>query len=242
MNEPKCCVVLPAAGVGRRMAADLPKQYLELAGRLVIEHTLERMLSHPQVDRVVVAIGKDDNHWAQVAFAQHPKVSQVTGGTHRSDSVINALAFLSKRSDPDDWVLVHDAARPCVRLDDITQLLRNGRGHPVGGLLGVPVHDTMKRTDARGEIIATVDRQCLWHAFTPQMFRLGQLLAALKSAKTAGQAVTDEASAMELAGYHPLLVKGSPDNIKITRPEDLDLAAYFLRQQATEHNRRRLIG
>ena len=132
----------------------------------------------------------------------------------------------------DDWVLVHDAARPCVRPSDISKLIDTVVDHPVGGLLAMPVRDTMKRADANGQVTATVDRRDLWHAFTPQMFRLGMLRRALISAIDAGVAVTDESSAMELAGHAPVLVEGHPDNIKITRPQDLDLAAYYLAAQA----------
>ena len=236
MNEPKFWVVLPAAGVGRRMGADVPKQYLELAGRRVIEHTLERMLYHPLLDGVVVAVAAQDDRWPQVEFAQHPDVSHVVGGAQRSDSVLNALSWLSRRAAPEDWVLVHDVARPCIRRRDLTQLIQRVRIHPVGGLLGVPARDTMKRTDASGVITETVQRHLLWHAFTPQMFRLGLLRAALRSAKVSGQAVTDEASAVEFAGHRPLLVEGSSDNIKITRPEDLELATYYLHCQAAEQD------
>lgn len=236
MTKPKFWAVLPAAGLGQRMGADAPKQYLELAGRPMIEHSLERMLQHPLIEGLVVALAPSDHRWSLTAFAQHPDVHHVLGGAQRADSVLNALSWLRRRAAPDDWVLVHDVARPCVRRRDVSYLIERVGSHPVGGLLGVPARDTMKRTDASGLITVTVERHLLWHAFTPQMFRLGLLLAALQSVKSSGQAVTDEAGAVEFAGHRPLLVQGCSDNIKITRPEDLELAAYYLRCQAADND------
>jgi len=224
--------IIPAAGVGKRMGADIPKQYLVLAGRPVIDHTVERILLHPRIDGVYVALGEEDGWWADTEYADHPDLVRVAGGTERCHSVFNALNALAGRAKPDDWVLVHDAARPCVRREDITGLVDQLQSHPVGGLLGMPVRDTMKRTDGVGVITATVSRENLWHAFTPQMFRFGMLLDALSRALAAGVLVTDEASAMEWAGHYPLMVAGSPDNLKVTRPEDLALAAFYLDAQA----------
>ena len=232
MSGPRHWAVVPAAGVGRRMGAGRPKQYLPLAGRPVIEHGLARLLAHPRIAGVCVALGAGDPWWPETAYANHPRLFTVTGGAERRDSVANALAVLARRGDPGDWVLVHDAARPCLRPGDLDRLMGALEGHPVGGLLGVPVHDTMKRTDPDGEVIATVAREHLWHAFTPQMFRLAPLQRALGEAIHAGVPVTDEASAMEWAGARPLMVAGHPDNIKITRPEDLPLAEFYLQRQA----------
>lgn len=229
---PNHWAIIPAAGVGKRMGANIPKQYLELDGRPVIDHTVERILLHPRIDGVYVALGKDDGWWEDTEFAGHPDLVRVEGGAERCHSVLNALVALAGRAAPDDWVLVHDAARPCVRRRDITRLIDTLADHPVGGLLGMPVRDTMKRTDDTGLVEQTVERENLWHAFTPQMFRLGALHDALERALAAGVVVTDEASAMEWAGQRPLMVEGSPDNLKITRPEDLDLAAYYLSAQA----------
>jgi 2-C-methyl-D-erythritol 4-phosphate cytidylyltransferase len=224
--------IIPAAGVGKRMGAAVPKQYLELAGRPVIDHTLERILLHPRIDGVYVALGEQDGWWAGTEFADHPDLVRVDGGAERCHSVLNALDALSERASDDDWVLVHDAARPCVRRDDITRLVDALSDHPVGGLLGMPVRDTMKRTDSENVISETVDRENLWHAFTPQMFRVGMLRDALSRALAAGVLVTDEASAIEWTGHAPLMVEGSADNLKITRPEDLALAAFYLSSQA----------
>ena len=234
MSEPRFWGVIPAAGVGRRMGADVPKQYLQLQGRTVIDHTVERILLHPALDGVYVALGADDAWWPHTEFADHPDLVRVDGGAERCHSVRNALESLADRADGADWVLVHDAARPCIRRGDIDRLIDTLRNDPVGGLLGMPVRDTMKRGGADGRVVATVERNGLWHAYTPQMFRLGMLRQALGAAIASGATVTDEAGAMELAGHAPLLVEGHPDNLKVTRPEDLALAAHYLRAQADE--------
>ena len=234
MIEGRCWGVIPAAGVGRRMGAAVPKQYLPLRGRPVIDHAVERRLLHPQLDGVYVALGRDDAWWPDTEFAQHPNLVRVRGGAERCHSVLNALDALAERTDASDWVLVHDAARPCIRRSDISRLIVAVRKDGVGGLLGIPVRDTMKRARPDGRIAATVERSGLWHAYTPQMFRLGSLRDALRKAVAANKAVTDDASAMEQAGHAPLLVEGHPDNLKITRPGDLALAAYYLAAQERE--------
>ena len=231
MTEPAYWAVMPAAGVGKRMGSSIPKQYLDLNGRAVIDHTIERMLLHPSIDGLYVAISDEDGWWRDTEYAGHPDLVTVAGGAERCHSVFNALEKLCERAQPRDWVLVHDAARPCVRRSDIDHLISMLSGHDVGGLLGMPVRDTMKRTDAADQVIDTVERNNLWHAFTPQMFRLGVLHEALKGALRAGFMVTDEASAIEWAGHHPLMVESHSDNLKITRPEDLPLAAYYLERQ-----------
>ena len=234
MTEPSNWVVVPAAGLGRRMGSSIPKQYLELDGRTVIDHTIERLLMHPKVDGLYLALSDDDRCWPETEFSGHPDVVRVTGGVERCHSVFNALQAMAERAADDDWVLVHDAARPCVRRTDIDHLFAMVSAHPAGGLLGMPVNDTMKRTDATDRIVVTVERSHLWHAFTPQMFRYRMLHDALKRALDDGFLVTDEASAMEHAGYQPLMVEGQADNVKITRPEDLPLAEYYLTRQTME--------
>jgi 2-C-methyl-D-erythritol 4-phosphate cytidylyltransferase len=231
MNKPQCWAVVPAAGVGRRMGGEVPKQYLRLGQRRIIDHSLACLIHHPGVQRLVVAIGEHDVWWEKTEFSRHPRVLRVAGGEQRCHSVLNALQALHGLAAADDWVLVHDAARPCLRVADLTALLARLDSHPVGGLLGVPVHDTMKRSNGTGEVLRTVARENLWRAFTPQMFRFSLLHAALGRAVQSGAWVTDEASAMELAGKIPLMVEGHADNIKITRPEDLALAGFYLAQQ-----------
>lgn len=220
-------VVVPAAGIGSRMGASCPKQYLPLAGKFLIEHTLERLLAHPRIERVVVALAADDDFFQTLPVASHPRLMTTTGGCERADSVLNGLSLVES-----EWVLVHDAARPCITHQDIDRLIHAGLAGD-GAILGSRVRDTMKRSDAAGYIQKTVDRDQLWHALTPQFFRTGQLRDAIQQGQSQGLPITDEASAMELAGWRPLMVEGRADNIKVTRPEDLALAALFLSQQET---------
>jgi len=223
--------VVPAAGSGTRMSSQVPKQYLALAGKTVIEHTLARLAAHPLIAGIVVALAPSDTRWHELSLHLDKPVLLADGGAERCYSVLNALSELQKHAQPDDWVLVHDGARPCLRLTDIDKLIAGLRDHPNGGLLAVPVRDTMKRADENSDVFETVDRKGLWHALTPQMFRLGELSDALIRAIDKGWLVTDEASAMESAGYKPHLVEGAADNIKITRPEDLVVAEFYLRRQ-----------
>jgi len=227
--------VVPAAGAGRRMSANIPKQYLPLGDKTVLEHTLDTLLACKQLAGVVVVLSEDDDYWQDIQGRYlDQQLETVTGGAERCHSVLNGLAHLAGKVSADDWVLVHDAARPCVRLTDIETLINTLSSTADGGLLGVPVTNTMKQVDAVGRITATVAREGLWHAYTPQMFRAGMLRAALQHALDNDLLVTDEASAMELAGYQPLMVQGRQDNIKITVPSDLELAAFYL--QTRKHS------
>ncbi len=221
--------VVPAAGAGLRMGAPVPKQYLPLCGRPVIAHTLERLCNHTRIDGVVVVLSAADEWWQDIELSSAQPPLRATGGAERCDSVLSGLERLAKEADSRDWVLVHDAARPCLRDEDIDRLIDAVTTVGDGGLLGVPVRDTMKRTDAHGQIIETVEREALWHALTPQMFVLADLQQALRQARERGITVTDEAQAMELSGLRPRMVEGHADNIKITRQEDLALAEYYLR-------------
>jgi len=218
--------VVPAAGIGSRMAADIPKQYLPLGGSTVLEQTLARLLSHPAIGRIIVATAEQDPWFERLAVARHPRILRVNGGRERADSVLNALAHVKT-----DWVLVHDAARPCLHRADLDAVLAAGR-QPHGALLACRVRDTMKRGDGQGAISNSVPRDELWHALTPQCFATALLQQALSASLAAGAIITDEASAMEWAGFHPRLVEGRADNIKITRPEDLGLAGFFLQQMS----------
>lgn len=225
--------VVPAAGVGRRMEADIPKQYLSVHGKSILEHTVNRLLSHPKIDGVVVAIADDDKMWSSMSFESDKLIITAPGGEERCDSVINALNKLAEleRSDEQDWVLVHDAARPCLRLEDIDALFDQLSQHMVGGLLAYPVRDTMKRCDDKQRSIETVNRKELWHAMTPQMFRFYLLRDAINKALRDDVKLTDESSAVEYAGYKPKLVEGHTDNIKVTTSSDLVLAELVLKQQ-----------
>ncbi len=218
-------VVVPAAGVGRRMGAGCPKQYLPLAGRFLIEHTLTRLLEHPRIDEVIVALAPEDTFFSTLTIADHPRLRVAQGGADRAQSVLNGLRLARS-----EWVLVHDAARPCITHRDIDQLIHEGLAGD-GAILATRVRDTMKRGDAGGRILKTVEREQLWHALTPQFFPTQALREALEQGLAQGRIHTDEASAMEQAGFHPQLVEGRADNIKVTRPEDLALAALYLSQQ-----------
>ena len=233
MNNRHHWAIVPAAGVGKRMGSALPKQYLSLAGRSVIAYTLDTLLHHPRIDGVVVVIGAEDEQWSEVAaeLTTDKPLRVVIGGAERCHSVINGLEALREWAKPDDWVLVHDAARPCLTVADLDRLLNELVADPVGGLLAVPVRDTLKQADFAGRVAATVDRSQLWHALTPQMFRLGLLYDAITAALARGLLVTDEAAAMEAAGFAPRLIEGRADNLKITRPEDLALAEFYLKHR-----------
>lgn len=220
--------VVPAAGVGSRMKADRPKQYLKIHGKTILEHTVEKLLSHPQVAQIVVAISDDDPYYPELALNQNPQVIRVSGGSERADSVLSALNYIAEQQ-LSDWVMVHDAARPCVQLSDIDKLISGAMNHDVGAILAAPVRDTMKR-GAQGQIEHTVERADLWHALTPQMFRAKPLWKALSDALQQGASITDEASAFEWKGLSPALVTGRSDNFKITQPEDLALAEFYLSQ------------
>lgn len=223
---PAFWAVIPAAGVGSRMRADRPKQYLTLAGHTLLEHTLACFLEHPALKGVVVSLAEDDPYWPTLACSRDPRIHRAPGGEERADSVFNALLhLLAMGADETDWVLVHDAARPNLARTDLDNLLATLAEDPVGGLLAVPARDTLKRVGADGRVQETVDRSVIWQAYTPQMFRLAPLQHALGDARVAGVAVTDEAAAMEWAGQAPRLVEGRADNLKVTRPEDLQWLA-----------------
>ena len=222
--------IVPAAGIGTRMCADQPKQYLPLFDRTVLEQTLNRLLALPFIDCIVVAISKSDCDWETLAASSNSRIVTVQGGAERCHSVLNALDYLAPLSEKQDWVLVHDAARPCVRTSDVLLLKTMLAEDPVGGILAAPVRDTMKRA-IENRIQTTIERAQLWHALTPQMFRFNLLYQALKAAISKQLPVTDESSALELAGYHPRIIEGQQDNIKITHPGDLQLAELYLQQQ-----------
>ena len=233
-GEVKYWVIIPAAGVGNRMETSAPKQYLKLNNRCILEHVVSLFLDLPVIEGVVVVISKNDSYWPNLELSGHEKVTSTTGGKERYHSVLNGLRHLKGIASEIDWVLVHDAARPCVRRNDITALIEGLSNHPVGGLLGSPVRDTMKRVNTGNEIVETVSRENLWHALTPQMFRLGELQTAIEKAITNNVKITDEAEAMERAGFRPILVRGNPDNIKITHRSDMPLAELYLLQQENE--------
>ena len=231
-NPGRCWAVLPAAGIGARMGGELPKQYLQVAGATVLEHSMHALLACERLAAVVVALHPDDDRAGELPVFTDPRVQRICGGAERSDSVRAGLAALAARAEPDDWVLVHDAARPCLQAQDIARLIDQVTASGTGGILAEAIVDTVKQAGPDALILRTLDRSTLWRAQTPQMFRLGELQAALERAGQQGLPVTDEASAMELAGYPVQLVPGPARNLKVTRPADLRLAAWYLSGQA----------
>jgi 2-C-methyl-D-erythritol 4-phosphate cytidylyltransferase len=232
MQQPaRFWAVIPAAGTGKRMGGERPKQYLPLAGSTVIEHVLDIFLAHPRVAGISVAIAETDVCWRQYLLRSQGKPLRIAkGGAQRAHSVANLLQSLQQELDQQDWVLVHDAVRPCLRAGDLDRMMDTLSLDPVGGILATPLVDSVKSVDPEYRVSATPERRNLWRAFTPQMFRFGLLTEALDSSLKRGELPTDEAAAMESAGYTVRVVEGRSDNIKITRPEDLVLAEAILSQ------------
>ena len=220
--------LIPAAGRGTRYGGDVLKQYLPVGGKAVLAHAIRAFQFHPLISSITVVVAEEDQMFASAVGNLSASVETVTGGDTRAQSVRNGLAFIAAGHPATDWVLVHDAARPCLSAERLDHLLEVGMQSDDGAILAIPVADTLKRAGDENEIIATVDRRQLWAAQTPQMFRLDALIKAIDAAQNDGQALTDEASAMEFAGAKPKLVLGSAANIKITRPGDLALAEAWL--------------
>jgi len=238
----KIWAVVPAAGVGSRMNSAVPKQYLQLQGKSVLALALLRLLELPLISNIVVAISaeelqSEDSYWQQLQFNNNSRIQVCAGADSRHGSVANALTALVDKAHEDNWILVHDAVRPCVRSSDIQALINAVQHHPAGGLLAAPVRDTLKIAEpGRDSVQGTLDRRHVWAAFTPQMFRYGLLRKALQHAVSTGIEITDESSAIEALNYSPLLIRGNPDNIKITHPGDLLLASAILTAQTSERN------
>lgn len=232
MNRvPRIWAVLPAAGIGRRMGAQIPKQYLQLLDRPILRWSLDALLNHPAVYGGVVALAAEDPHWDRLGYRHEKSLHRVGGGAERSDSVYAALSFLLEAGYDEDWVLVHDAVRPCITREELDRLIPAALHRDDGALLAVPVRDTLKRQEAGGRVRDTASRDGLWHALTPQMFPLKVLHHALELVIEREAQVTDESQAMETAGYQPLLVEGGATNLKVTRRSDLALAEAILRSQ-----------
>ena len=224
--------VVPAAGSGRRFGGEVPKQYLQAAGKPLLRHALEALLAHPGIDGAVVALAEGDARWPGWTTLHGKPVLACRGGAERADSVLAALAALPAGVADDALVLVHDAARPNLQAADIGALLEAAAAHPDGAILAAPVRDTLKRADAEGRILATEPREALWRALTPQAFRRDLLLRALQAARDAGLVATDEAMAVERLGCRPRLVEGREDNLKVTTPADLALADFLLSRRS----------
>lgn len=222
--------ILPAAGIGQRMGAPIPKQYLDLAGKPVIQHSIETLLQVSAVDSVTVALNPADTHFANLDLPSN-RIRTIEGGDSRQQSVLNGLVSLESLANDDDWVLVHDAVRPCVQVQDIEKLLGEVSDHPIGGLLATPQDNTLKLSDGSNHAVETADRSAYWQALTPQVFRYAALKHAIQRAIESNKPVTDEASAIEAQGCKPLLVEGDRNNIKLTRESDLYLADAILKLQ-----------
>lgn len=222
------------------MQAETPKQYLPVSGSTLLQHSLERVGGMPEIARIVIALAADDSTWSTLARQLQPelaaKVLVTTGGAERMQSVVKALEALQPYAQGDDWVLVHDAVRPCVHPADVRKLMQELAHDPSGGLLAVPVRETLKESDGGQQVQRTIDRSRLWQAATPQMFRFAVLQRALQHATAAQNTVTDEAAAVEALGLPVRLVAGRADNIKVTYPGDLLLAAAVLDAQAREES------
>ena len=232
MNRQRVHALIPAAGRSVRFGGTTLKQYAHLLGMPVMAHSIAAVERHDEVESVSVALAPDDGIFDQLIRPHFPSVQTVTGGDSRAQTVMNGLRFIIKQHPDCEWVLVHDAARPCLSLADLSRLLDEGLQSDAGAILAVPVNDTLKLADGTGCIEQTVDRSRYWAAQTPQLFRISELILNLEAALSAGLTPTDEASAMEYAGAHPLLVEGSTSNIKITGAEDLALAEFILQRQS----------
>jgi len=222
-NTPVWAIV-PASGIGRRMHADRPKQYLKFCHKTVIEHTLDRLLGCDQVSGAILVLRTDDKYWEKLHYAFDKPLFIAEGGAERQDSVISGLIRLHEIHKDSCYAMVHDAVRPLVKAQDLLSLIKAVNQNKAGAILASPIADTLKRADKKNCITETVDRSDLWRAFTPQLFESKLLLNALHKARKNNQQMTDDSAAMEAIGYKPQLVECSPDNIKITQAEDLKLA------------------
>jgi 2-C-methyl-D-erythritol 4-phosphate cytidylyltransferase len=230
VNEPRVHALIPAAGHSVRFGGTMLKQYTYLIGQPVMAHSIAAVRKHPLIERVTVALAPDDGIYDDLVRPTYPDVTTVTGGDSRAQTVLNGLKFIRECDPACEWVLVHDAARPCLSATSLGDLLSLGLATESGAILAVPVSDTLKLADENNFIVSTAKRSGYWTAQTPQLFRIDPLYANLKSSLASGLTPTDEAAAMEFAGVHPLLVKGSNSNIKITGAEDLTLAEFVLRK------------
>lgn len=230
MSQPRYWAVLPAAGTGSRFGGDTPKQWLPLLGKPLMVWTIDTLCQLPLAG-CVIAIHPDDQQSAQFDYAAAVPLYWTPGGNERAQSVLAGLDFLADHADAADWVLVHDIARPCITQAAVIRLMQAVADEPAGGILAIPVCDTLKRGHPAGHIDGTIDRTDLWQAQTPQLFRYGLLRRALRDSLARHGSITDEASAVEAAGHTVKLVPGSVDNLKVTYPDDLLLAAAILQHR-----------
>ena len=228
---PKIWAIVPAAGVGSRMQLDRPKQYLEVAGKTVLQYSLECLLQHDAIQAVQLCLSANDAYWVDQGFQHEKLLPVIDGGAERSDTVIEGLNAIGAIANPLDWVMVHDAARPCLSRSLIDRLIDALGSNSVGGILATPVAETVKKAsqqDSETKIMQTVDRTDLWLAQTPQMFRYGVLRNSMLVAKKQRLSITDEASAIELAGYQPLIIESHAVNKKLTYADDIEWFRFYL--------------
>ncbi len=228
--------IVPASGVGARMQGAVPKQYLQLCGKSILEHTLDRLLSFKQIDGVVLVLREEDRTWQTLNYQSRKPLITATGGEERQHSVFSGLLKLLEIETADPLVMVHDAVRPLVSHQDLQRLIKSAKHNPAGAILGVPVSDTLKRQDDQTNVAETVERGGLWRAFTPQLFRAKLLLKAFEHVSENNLPITDDAAAIEALGMRPALVECSVQNIKITHPQDLELATQIMLQQQAQDN------
>lgn len=225
-------VLIPAAGCGSRMAVDMPKQYLNLLGQSILAHTVQLFTQSHQIASVHVVVSAHDTHWQHLGLTLDSRVQVYQqGGETRAHTVLNGLKCMAAQVAQDDWVLVHDAARPGLTLALLHQLIESLQDDAVGGLLALPLADTLKRANHEACVVETISRESLWQAQTPQMFRYGILRKALEA--MGEESVTDEAQAVERLGYAPRLILGERNNLKVTFPEDLEMATMILQARGT---------
>ena len=231
MNTPRVHALIPAAGSGTRFGGSVLKQYLPINGNTVLAHSIKALRFHPLITDITVILAKDDQWFESATGLLSTLVETIQGGETRAQSVRNGLRFIMSRFPDTDWVLIHDAARPCLPAESLDRLLEQGLQSPDGAILAVPVADTLKCEGDEAEIATTLDRFKLWAAQTPQLFPLGRLAEAIDAAHAKGCELTDESSAMEILGARPKLIMGSVANIKITHPGDLAIAQAWLQCQ-----------
>lgn len=225
-SKPKIIAIVPAAGIGSRMRLSLPKQYVKIQQCTIIEHVLKILLLHPSITRIVVSLHEKDNFFKKLPISSDVRIISVVGGKNRINSVFSGLKIKTDAN----WVIIHDAVRPCLNYQDLDRLISTIKKNPVGTILAKPVSDTIKKIDKKSKkILYTVNRSDLWHALTPQLFQIHLLKRCLKKIIMEKINITDEASALEYYGYHPLFILGSSLNIKITWKEDLDFAKFYLK-------------
>ena len=220
--------VIPAAGIGKRMGSDIPKQYVSVRGKTVIEHTIDNFISRKEIQNICISISESDNYWSTLPISKNKKIITTVGGNERYESVYNGLRALQDKANDDDWVLVHDAVRPCLKKSIIDRLITDISSHDVGGILALPCFETMKRVNNSNEVEETINRETIWRAQTPQVFKYQKLLLAIEKVINENIFITDEAMAMELSNHKPIVILGDENNIKITHKTDLKYLELFL--------------